>query len=316
MANFSNLIQRIKAIPYRVEYIYSQLLYPPYNNDAKDPKVNVGKILAEMNSQKQTIKSLSEVEFQVFSQFGDDGIIQYLASKIDIPHKTFVEFGVENYKEANTRFLLLNNYWSGMVIDGSASNIRAIKGDIISWSSELYAKEAFIDASNINKLIKEFLDLGYDRELGILSVDIDGNDYWVWKAIDVVSPVIVIAEYNSLFGFEKPYTVPYDPTFVRNTKYNISYWGTSLGALCHLAQEKNYAFVGCNQAGNNAYFIRRDKMTSALQEVSCKEGFVSSKFRELIDDKTGERPFGKQRVEYIKGLPLHNVATDKIEIFE
>lgn len=311
-----SFFNKLRSVPYRIEVLYKNLLYPPYTNDAKDPKVNVGKVLAAMNSQKQTITSLSEVEFQVFSQFGDDGIIQYLISKIDIPNKTFVEFGVENYKEANTRFLTLNNYWSGMVIDGSASNIKAIKADIISWSSELYAKEAFIDASNINNLIQEFLDLGYDRDLGILSIDIDGNDYWVWKAIDVISPVIVIAEYNSLFGYEKPYTVPYNPRFVRNTKYNISYWGTSLGALYHLAQEKDYVFVGCNQAGNNAYFIRRDKMTPALREVSCKEGFVSSKFRELIDDKTGERPFGKQRVEYLKGLPLHNVDTDQVELFE
>ncbi len=316
MANFTRLINRLKAIPFRIEYLYNQLLYPPYTNDAEDPRINIGKVLAAMNNQKQSINSLSEVEFKVFSQFGDDGIIQYLVSKLDIPHKTFVEFGVENYKEANTRFLILNDYWSGMVIDGSATNIKKIKADIISWSSELYAKEAFIDAENINSLLQEFLDLGYDKELGILSVDIDGNDYWVWKAIDVVNPVIVIAEYNSLFGCDKPYTVPYDPAFVRNTKYNISYWGTSLGALCRLAEEKGYAFVGCNQAGNNSYFIRRDKLNSAVKEIGCKEGFVYSKFREFIDEKSGERPLGKQRVKCLKGLPLYNVDTNSIEEFQ
>src|SRR5438045_9798776 len=78
-------------------------------SDQKSPKINLGQIQSFLNNQKQKINGLQEVEFQVFSQWGDDGIIQYLINKIDIPNKTFVEFGVENYKESNTRFLLINN---------------------------------------------------------------------------------------------------------------------------------------------------------------------------------------------------------------
>ncbi len=311
----NRFFQRLKAIPYRVEVLYHQYLYPSKENDAKNPKVLMGKILAEMNSQKSSISKLSEVEFQVFSQFGDDGIIQYLVKKLDIPYLTFIEFGVENYHEANTRFLLVNNNWSGMVIDGSAENIRKIKGDVISWGQELVALEAFIDAENINELISIFLNIGFNKEIGILSIDIDGIDYWVWKAIDVVNPVIVIMEYNSLLGNDKPYTIPYDPTFVRNNRYNIFYWGSSLPALCELAKEKNYAFIGCNLAGNNAYFIRRDKMNSSVTEYDCSEGFVMSKFRELVDE-TGYRPLANERLAYLKGLPLYNIKTNQIENFE
>src|SRR5688500_10590447 len=90
-----------------------------WDNDLKSPKINLGQIQSFLNNQKPSISSLAEVEFQVFSQWGDDGIIQYLVNKLDIPNKVFVEFGVENYRESNTRFLLINNKWSGLVIDGS-----------------------------------------------------------------------------------------------------------------------------------------------------------------------------------------------------
>src|SRR5947209_2490222 len=82
-------------------------------------------------------QSLTEAEFSVYSQYGEDGIIQYLISRIDIPNKIFIEFGVENYREANTRFLLVNNNWSGLVIDSCRSNIHYIRKDPIYWKHQL-----------------------------------------------------------------------------------------------------------------------------------------------------------------------------------
>jgi hypothetical protein len=265
--------------------------------------------------QKSSINNLSEVEFQVFSQWGDDGIIQFLINKLDITHHTFIEFGVENYKESNTRFLLINNNWSGLVIDGSPENIQYIKTDTLSWGYELHAISSFITAENINELITQFLQKGYHKEIGILSIDIDGNDYWVWKAIEVVEPVIVIVEYNSLLGAEKSLTIPYDPSFVRNTKYNMMYWGVSIPALCNLANEKGYAFVGCNSSGNNAYFVRRDKLNNVIKECSIKEGFVLSKFREILIEENMYRPTGAERMEYLKGLSFVNIETNTTEQF-
>jgi hypothetical protein len=149
-------------------------------DDLKSAKINLGQIQAGLNNQKQFISNLSEVEFQVFSQWGDDGIIQYLINKIDIPHKTFIEFGVEDYRESNTRFLLINNNWTGYVIDGSSEHIDFIKSDTISWACELHAKASFITRDNINDLLKI---PGFNKEVGILSIDIDGNDYWIWNTI-------------------------------------------------------------------------------------------------------------------------------------
>src|SRR5438093_10377535 len=103
-----------------------------YSYDLKNPKVLQGRILANLNNHIfKSINKLSDVEFQVYSQFGDDGVIQWLIHQIEIPCKTFIEFGVENYTESNTRFLLVNNNWQGLVIDGSQENINFIKNDRI-----------------------------------------------------------------------------------------------------------------------------------------------------------------------------------------
>jgi hypothetical protein len=315
MSKINNLIQRIKSIPYRIEALYKNYLYPPATNDTKDSRVLVGKLLSQLNNQKNEINKLSEVEYKVFSQFGDDGIIQYLINKIDIPNHSFIEFGVENYKESNTRFLLINDNWSGLVIDGSADNINYINNDIISSYHELHAIHSFITAENINELIAQFLSLGFNKEIGLLSIDIDGNDYWVWKAITIIEPIIVVVEYNSLLGAEKSLTIPYDGNFVRNTKHNIMYWGSSLNAFVTLASKKNYAFIGCNAAGNNAYFVRKDKLNSAIKECTIEKGFVLSKFRETINEQTNLKPFGRERATFLKGLPFYNIDTETIESF-
>ena len=103
-----------------IKLLYKKI-YNKLNYDVQKALLLNGKILSELNNNKQKIKSLDEVEFQVFSQRGEDGIIQYIINKIEIPNKIFIEFGVETYNESNTRFLLMNNNWSGLVIDGDFS---------------------------------------------------------------------------------------------------------------------------------------------------------------------------------------------------
>ncbi len=252
------------------------LLHQRELNDYKHAKVNLGQIQAAMNSQKATIKSLAEVEFQVFSQFGDDGIIQYLVNKLPLKNKTFIEFGVENYREANTRFLLISNYWAGMVMDGSPENVKRIKNDGLYSYYDLRAGQHFITKENINSILSE---TGFNREIGILSIDIDGNDYWIWKEINSVEPGIIICEYNSLFGFEEAFTIKYDPGFVRGRVKPFNFYGTSLKAAHQLASERGYFFIGCNSAGNNAYFIHNKfRATCPVEEKTVEEGYNFSIF--------------------------------------
>ena len=274
----------------------------------KSHKINIGQLQTYFNNKKEMINELSEVEFQVFSQWGDDGIIQYLINKLDIPNKTFIEFGVENYTESNTRFLILNNNWTGLVLDASPENIRYIKNDPVSWACELYAKCSFITKENINQII---IDSGFEKEVGLLSIDIDGNDYWIWKEINCISPIIVIVEYNSLFGVNKNYSVPYDPLFVRGEKHPSNlYYGASLGAFVSLAKDKGYSFIGCNSKGNNAYFVRNDKLGN-FKTKTVKEGFVLSKFREAQVD--GEWVSAGNRIKLIMGMEICNTEDGIIE---
>lgn len=270
-----------------------------------------GKMMGEFNKNKKA-KSVSEVEFKVFSQYGDDGIINYLTSKLDISNKIFVEFGVENYIESNTRFLLMNDNWSGLVIDGSKANINYIKEDLISRKFDLKSKASFITAENINEVLSE---ANLPSEIGLLSIDIDGNDYWVWKAIKVIKPIIVISEYNSIWGFDKPYTVPYQPNFYR-TDYHYSNlcYGSSLLSLVDLAHVKGYAFIGCNTMGNNAYFVRKDKLNDLFPSLSCEKGYVLSKFSESRNKK-GNWTYlkGTDRLELLKNIEIFNTRTNKIE---
>lgn len=224
---------------------------------------------------------LSANEFRVFSQWGEDGIIQFLLDHIKIERKLFIEFGVQNYIEANTRFLLINNNWSGLVIDASEEHINYIKSEPIYWQYNLKAVPAFITKNNINDLIAEN---GIKGEIGLLSIDIDGNDYWVWETISVVDPAIVIIEYNFRFGKDKSVTIPYAENFIRSqAHYSTIYYGASLKALYLLAQEKGYVFVGCNSAGNNAFFVRKDLKPDCIKELTVEEGYVAAQFRESRD---------------------------------
>ncbi len=290
----------------------TKLFFIPLQRDIWENRILTAKVYIEEIRKKGIVNNLSEVEFKVFSQWGDDGIIQYLLQHIEFPHKTFIEFGVENYTEANTRFLLINNNWSGLIMDGSDKNMAYVQRDPISWRHDLQFKTIFITAENINQLIQ---DSGFEKEVGILHIDIDGNDYFVWKKVDAISPVVVIMEYNSVFGIDKPISSVYDPAFYRTTHHfsNLLY-GSSLLSLMDLAKEKGYTFIGCNSAGNNAYFVRNDKIGN-LKPKTIEEGFVDSKFAESRN-RDGSLSYlrGSKRLQSLKGNKVFNTRTNQIEI--
>ncbi|MGE0395419.1 MAG: hypothetical protein AB7T06_01735 [Kofleriaceae bacterium] len=250
-------------------------------------------------------------EYGVFSQWGEDGLIAYLLARVPIERPWFVEFGVEDYREANTRFLLQTRNWRGLVIDGSDAHVRSIQQDDISWRHELEARCAFVTRENINTLLDE---TGFTGDIGLLSIDIDGNDYWVWEAIEVASPRIVIVEYNSLFGASRAVTVPYDREFVRARKhYSNLYYGASLPALAKLGERKGYALVGSNSAGNNAFFVRRDVLGS-IPSVSVEDAYRRSRFREARD-RDGALTFASfsARLDEIAHLTVHDLDA-RIEV--
>jgi hypothetical protein len=251
-----------------------------------------------------------QAEFRVFSQWGEDGIIQYLLKSVAIERQIFVEFGVENYTESNTRFLLTNNQWAGLVIDGSAENIDYIKRDAIYWASNLKAEHAFITKENINDLLSRN---GIVGDIGLLSVDIDGNDYWIWQAIDTIAPRIVICEYNSHFGSSAEVTIPYDGAFVRDSAhFSKIYYGASVAALCSLAAAKGYSLVASNAAGNNIFFVRND-LVGSLPVLSPAQAYRHAQFREYHDE-SGRLTYDdfETRLRKISHLPLYDLKTNAL----
>ena len=251
---------------------------------------------------------LSDYEWKVFSQWGEDGIIQFLVREVEIKNKTFIEFGVEDFLESNCRYLLMASDWQGFVIDGSEENMRRLQNTHFYWKHDIQSVAAFVDRENINGLLQKS---GFDRDLGILSVDLDGNDYHILQSINVFDPRIVISEFNPYFGKDRAITVPYDPTFYRTEKhYSNLYFGASIRALEFALKERGYTLVGTGMVGNNAYFVRNDLMTDKLSKLSENAINFNGYCRESRDaDGRLNYLRGDARLQEIRGLPVLNVLT-------
>ncbi len=311
MPSFNKIVQMISTpISQHIEVVVSYAM-ASYRQQMEDLMILQGRALALQNSERAPLAKLQDAEFKVFSQFGEDGILQYLIRETAITREesTFVEFGVQNYSESNTRFLLMNDHWRGLIIDGNKEYMNFVRKQDIYWRHDLTAVDAWIDRDNINQLIGE---AGYGGDLGVLSVDIDGNDYWVWEKIEVVRPIIVIVEWNSVFGVDHAISVPYDRAFQREkAHYSNLFWGASITAFDHLAKRKGYSLLGSNTVGNNLFFVRNDRL-GRLTPLSVKDSYVESRFRDSRDI-AGKLNFlggAKRRLE-ILDLPVVDVINDK-----
>ncbi|HEX4049638.1 MAG TPA: hypothetical protein VHY19_02010 [Steroidobacteraceae bacterium] len=268
----------------------------------------VGETAARQVQTLESLRDLCETEFRVSSQWGEDGIIEWLVHQLEDIPETFIEFGVEDYRESNTRFLLQHRNWRGLVIDGSQDHVDFIRRDRISWRHDLTAIASFITRDNINSII---CDAGFDGEIGILSVDIDGVDYWVWEAIDCISPQIIIVEYNSAFGDLRPLTVPYTPDFMRSRAHHSNlYYGLSIRAARQLAAKRGYMLVGTNRMGSNAFFVRNDRADEILRRIEAPQD-RPSRFREsrATNGKLTFTAPGK-RTAVVANLPVVDVSTN------
>jgi hypothetical protein len=272
----------------------------------------IGKLLSNQQLEINSTK-ISDFEFKIFSEHGDDGIIQFLVRNVDFKNQTFIEFGVENYFESTTRFLLMTNNWSGFILDGSQKNVDYIKNQIWYWKYDLRAECAFITKENINSLLKA-ADF---KDLGILHIDIDGNDYHILEEIDLtdLNPSLIISEYNSVFGSERSISIPYVADFDRTKAHHSNlYFGASLTAINSLCNQRGYSLIASNSAGNNAYFLRNDLLNDKVREKTIEEVFVISKFKESRNIN-GELTYirGTERLELIRGLPVINTISATIE---
>jgi len=273
-----------------------------------------GRVACLLTRQRERIGSLADVELSVTSQFGEDGIIDWLIERLEVPAHTFVEFGVEDYREANTRFLLENRNWRGVVLDASERNVARIREAALSWRHDLTAAAAFVTRDNIDSLIAA---AGLTGEIGLLSIDLDGNDYWVWERISVVSPIICVCEYNAVFGDTTPIAVPYDAQFQRTRAHHSNlYFGASIAALRSLASRKGYVLAGTSSSGVNAFFVRSD-YAARLEGRIASTAPAPSRLRESRDEQGRlTHAGGLARIALIAHLPVVNVETGETQLLK
>jgi hypothetical protein len=253
---------------------------------------------------------IREAEFKVFSQWGEDGIIQWIIASIPNPIPVFIEFGVENYTESNTRFLLMHNNWSGLIMDGSSANMDYVRNQAIYWRHDLRAIDAFINRDNIDSLISSGK---LPHEIGILSVDLDGVDYWVLENIKSVDPQIIICEINGVFGGALPVTVPYSEDFQRlSAHYSGQYFGASLKAMELMLGKKGYSLIGVNSNTVNAFFVRND-LAKHFTVVKSEDVWLPPKHSDTrgSDGNLTCLRGNDEKLRLIRELPLTNIVTNE-----
>lgn len=210
---------------------------------------------------------IEKYEKKVFSQNGEDGIIEELFLRIGTTNRFFVEFGVEDGMECLTRNLLVHHGWSGVLMEGNEFHFQNLLANTAQYPGVL-ARQHFITRDNIPDL---FRAAGVPQEFDLLSIDIDGNDYWIWKALGGYEPRLVVIEYNASYPPPQKMVIPYQDHFCWD---GTSYFGASLSSLEALGEELGYALIGTDTHGVNAFFLRHDLLqSSGFPALTAEEAY-------------------------------------------
>lgn len=223
--------------------------------------------------------------FKVFSQFEEDGKLLYIFSVIGMGNKTFVDLGSNDGINSNCANLAIHFNWKGLFVDGDSKALaigqKFYEKNPGKWHYKPTFLCSYITTENINKLLKEN---DYEGEIDLLSIDIDGNDYWIWRAIEAVQPKVVIIESQVAFGDNEKIT-PYNEQ--KSLEFNDNdYLGASTKSLQKLGNQKGYRLIGTNEYGNNLFFI--------------KNGIGEKEFPEINASETLSHPFAKEKINQFK----------------
>jgi len=261
-------------------------------------------------------------EEKIYSQNGEDGILEFIFSKIGTTNKFSVEFGVGNGFECNTVYLLEKKGWTGLMMDyGADQNIQWKEVMKKAWSNrnkgfsdnlkkytkfskkiikrkersmhlKLDIKNERITAENIQNLFQKYQ---VPENFDLLSIDIDYNDFWVWRAITKFHPRVLVIEFNSSIPPNESKVVPYDADAQWD---GTNYFGASLLALKKLGLEKNYTLLGCDNNGVNAFFCKND-LVKNFKINDIENLYRSPKYGEKINGvNIGHPPSTKKMIEF------------------
>jgi len=224
---------------------------------------------------------INEHEYSIYSQFGQNGILAWIFSKIQPKSKTFIEIGCGSGRQCNSAYFILDFGWKGLLVDGSEVNIREAREFfkyLMPWRQfeKLQIEQHFVTRENINDIIAK-----RDEKLSpdLLCIDVDGNDYWVWEQISAINPSVVVVEYNATYGSEEPLVTPYNAEFDAYKEHPLGlYHGASILALQKLGKKKGYILLGCDSNGADAFFVKKE-FAHLFTEVSAKEAFYENQHK-------------------------------------
>ncbi len=272
-----------------IKYYFSKRIH----KDKLHPSVGIQQralMLQYQTAQKnKQVPAFNSTGFKVFSQFEEDGLLLFLFSLLGESSKTFIEIGANDGINSNCSNLAVHFGWSGLFFEGDEKLIKRGRKFYSRIPTPYHPKPTYIQAiikrENINELITK---AGLSGEIELLSIDIDGNDYWVWDALTVVQPKVVVIETHTEFGTEN-IVVPYDPDYMFPGKHPV-YHGASVIAMNKLAEKKGYRLIGASDLGINQVYIRKDLLVDEVPTVTpestlwhplAKDGFKS--FQEIKD---------------------------------
>jgi hypothetical protein len=226
----------------------------------------------QLVSQGMPLPSFPDVEFRAYSQNGEDGILLYIFALAGVTNKKVVEMCAGDGIECNAANLIINHSWVGLLFDGNPSHVEAAKQFYSQHPNTAVrrptVRHAWITRENVNDLISS---AGFSGEIDLLSIDLDGMDYWVLQAINCINPRVIVVENNSPWGAGRSITVPYQADFAATWVDGIpEYSGASVPAFVKLLKTKNYRLVGMESRRANAFFIRNDICAKEIPEVSAE----------------------------------------------
>ena len=238
-------------------------------------------------------RTLTAHGFTAYSQADEDGIIAEIFSRIGTTDRRFIEFGCGDGMENNSTYLLLTG-WTGFWMDGSEENIGVIRRSFGDYMADrrLAVNRTFITRENIDSLISS---AGFSGEVDFLSIDLDGNDYWIWEAMTAVRPRVVAIEYNATFRPPHKIVQEYNPSYVWNSD---NAFGASLSAIEVLGAKLGYVLVGCSYVGTNAFFVREDLESGKFSQPFSAEHH----YREPMYDA------------FVRGFSRHRRAVGKYRV--
>jgi len=221
----------------------------------------------------RSIGDLRGFASKVYSQNGEDGILQEIFRRIGVTNRFFVEFGVESGDQCNTRYLAEMLDWSGVYFEPCDAHFEKLQ-EMWQGKPNVRTFHEAITSHNFEGLLER---AGVPEELDLLVIDIDSNDYWVWRSLQRWRPRVVVIEYNPFHEPPRKWVMKEDPSYVWN---QTTYFGASFTSLCLLGRSKGYQLVGTDPLGVNMFFVRNDALNEQFLDPGIHYFFQPFGYRQ------------------------------------